>query len=76
MNETPKEMNMNIETPKDWRKGQMIANFLKWLNEEKEYPTEFIDGGWTNGFMADPFYIEDKEWDKLFKEFLKLHEKN
>lgn len=58
---------MNIETPKGWRKGQTIFNFLVWLKSNKDYsaPTECLTGR-----MADPFYIPDDELDKLFKEFL------
>ena len=42
--------------PKGWREGQTISNFLIWLDGEGE--------------MADPFYIEDKELNKKFKQFL------
>ena len=47
----------------DMRKGQTIFNFLEWLKEEKG-----VDG---KNKMADPFYITDDNWDKLFKEYTK-----
>jgi len=50
------------------RKGQNIFNFLEFLYREKGYK--------NNGEsirMADPFYIEDKEWDKLLEEFNKKY---
>lgn len=49
---------MNIKTPKGWRKGQTLVNFLAWVHLVAK---------------NDPFYIEDRELDKLFKEFLKLY---
>jgi hypothetical protein len=68
---------MDIKTPKDWRKGQTIFNFLWWLHAEKEYRTETIrfNGSSSNpvtatGRMADPFHIPDAEMDKLYEEFL------
>lgn len=47
-----------------WRKGQTIFNFLEWLYQ-KGY-----EKGYENYRMADPFYITDSEWDRLFKEFI------
>ena len=47
----------------DMRKGQTVFNFLVWLKEEKG-----VDG---KNKMADPFYITDDNWDKLFKEYTK-----
>ncbi len=41
--------------PSGWRKGQAISNFCKWLELKGK----------------DPFYVEDKEWDKLWLEFMK-----
>jgi hypothetical protein len=48
---------MKIKTPKGWRKGQTIANFLIWLGE--------------NEVMIDIFYMEDSQLDKLYAKFLK-----
>ena len=48
----------------DMRKGQTVFNFLVWLKEEKG-----VDG---KNKMADPFYITDDNWDKLFKEYTKI----
>lgn len=48
------------------RKGQNIFNFLEWLRVEKGYSPE-------QGFrMADPFYIDDSDYDKLWNEFNKV----
>lgn len=55
---------MDIQTPPSWRKGQTIFNFLEWLST-KDYPTA------QSTRMADPFHISDKEFDKLWEEFLK-----
>ena len=79
--------NMNIETPKGWRKGQTIFNFLWWLKEHKGYKTEiaipilptregYDPKGYSEGRMADPFHIQDAEIDKLYKEFLEQHGTN
>lgn len=56
---------MNIETPKGWRKGQTIFNFLWWLNTNGHSRPEV--GGER---MADPFHIPDKELDALFALFI------
>ena len=48
--------------PKNWREGQTIGNFLRWMNQEF---------GGENIYLADPFYITDKDLNKLYKEFLK-----
>ena len=58
---------MEIKTPRYWRKGQTIFNFLEWLSDKKKYGTN------QNSRMADPFHIPDDEWDKLYKEYLKLN---
>lgn len=55
---------MNIKKPKSWRKGQTIFNFFEWLNTDKEYGTN------QSPRMADTFHIPDKEFDKLWKEYL------
>lgn len=60
---------MNIKTPKKWRKGQTIFNFLWWLQEQKGYAPEIG----VTGRMADPFHIDDKKFDDFFKEFLNEH---
>ena len=54
---------MKIKTPKGWRKGQSIWNFLNWL----------VGQGLPIGELpvADPFYIEDEVLDKLYAKFLK-----
>lgn len=57
---------MKIKTPKGWRKGQTIFNFLEWLRVEKGY--------WQAKRMADPFNIPDDEFDELFEEFLETKE--
>lgn len=59
---------MNIDTPKNWRKGQTIFNFLSWLQSEKEYPPEIG----AQGRMADPFNIPDEDLDTLYQEFLNV----
>ena len=58
---------MNIETPKGWRKGQTLFNFLEWLLE---------NGGHRNQAgerQADVFYVEDVWLDSKWKEFLKVY---
>mgnify|MGYP001182185724 CR=1 FL=1 len=45
------------------RKGQDIFNFLKWLTSKGYDP--------STDKMADPFYIEDDTWDRLWKEWKK-----
>ena len=45
------------------RKGQEIFNFLEWLRVVKGYQAM------QSSRMADPFHIQDEEWDKLLKEF-------
>ena len=53
-----------IDKPKTWRTGQTVFNFLEWLTTQG-YATN------QSNRMADPFYIPDDEWDKLYKQFLK-----
>lgn len=73
---------MNIETPRRWRKGQTIFNFLWWLNEHKGFHREmgtfgvFMESTEVGGRMADPFHIEDSEIDSLFREYLEHVESN
>jgi len=57
---------MKLKTPKGWRKGQTIFNFLEWLKAKKRF------SGNQNARMADPFHIYDEEFEELFKEFLKV----
>lgn len=70
---------MNIQTPKRWRKGQTIFNFLWWLQQEKGYKTEVVNFApagqivHAEGRMADPFNIADADLDKLYEEFLSTH---
>ena len=52
---------------KEMRKGQHLFNFLEWLRVEKGYEAN------QSLRMADPFYIQDKEWDKLLEEYLKTN---
>lgn len=56
---------IKLHTPKGWRMGQTIFNFLEWLAAHKGY-----DAG-QNKRMADPFYIFDSDFERLYKEFLK-----
>lgn len=55
----------NMNRPKGWRKGQMIFNFLEWLGADKNMPTS------QSSRMADPFYLRDEEWDRLWEEYCK-----
>ena len=54
-----------LQTPKNWRKGQSIFNFLEWLKIIKKYPSNQSDR------LADPFHIPDTEMNTLYTEFLK-----
>lgn len=56
-----------MKTPKGWRKGQTIFNFLEFL-KGKGVPMN------QNIRMADPFHLSDEEWDRYYKEFLEQHE--
>ena len=55
-----------LKTPKGWRKGQTIFNFLWWLNVVKGYSPEC-----DRERMADPFHIPDTKIEELYKEFIK-----
>ena len=59
---------MKIKTPKDWRKGQTLFNFLEWLNAEKGIVCN------QSTRMADPFYLDDETLDKFFIEFMEKYE--
>jgi hypothetical protein len=71
---------LDLKVPKGWRKGQTLFSFLWWLKNEKLFTTEFIemDKDWkpvyAQGGMADPFHIPDAKLEKLFAEFLLLHD--
>ncbi len=54
-----------MKRPVSWRKGQTIFNFLEWL-----YATGKA-GPNQNTRMADPFYIQDEDWDKYWEEYQK-----
>lgn len=45
------------------RKGQDIFNFLEWLRVVKGVQTN------QNYHMADPFFLDDEEWDRFWKEY-------
>lgn len=52
------------QKPKDWRKGQMIFNFLEYcLNHG--VPSN------QNSRLADTFHLPDKDYDKLWSDFCK-----
>jgi len=53
-----------MKRPRGWRKGQTIFNFLEWLNVNKK-----VDKN-QNIRMADPFFLDDSNWDKYWGEFL------
>lgn len=52
--------------PKGLRKGQIIFNFLAWLKKNNKITSVANQ----QNDMIDPFYIEDKDWYKLYEEFL------
>jgi hypothetical protein len=56
-----------MKTPKGWRQGQTIFNFLEWLKVVKGFKND----NEVATRMADPFHLLDHEWEKYFKEFLK-----
>lgn len=58
---------MDIKTPKGWRQGQTIFNFLEWLHTSKGYSTN------QTPRTADPFHIGDKELSELFEEFITIY---
>lgn len=55
-----------MKRPKNWRKGQTIFNFLAWIKRVKQMTGPIGECG----AMIDPFYIPDKQWDELYREFL------
>lgn len=57
-----------MEKPKRWRNGQMMFNFLEWLNLEKGVHTN------QNQRLADTFHLSDEDWDSFWKEYCKLVE--
>lgn len=60
---------MELNRPTGWRKGQFIFNFLEWLLTEKKINNN------QSYRLADSFHLPDKDFDKYYKEFCKLHEK-
>lgn len=50
--------NIRLKTPKGWRKGQTISNFIQWLEKRTKN-------------RVDIFYLPDKDFDKYFGEFYK-----
>ena len=57
---------MNLKNkPIGWRTGQLIFVFLEWLLQNGHCPAN------QNARLADTFYIDDKELEKLYKEFIK-----
>lgn len=58
---------MNIKTPKGWRKGQTIFNFLEWLLSHGGYANQ------AGSRAADTFHMSDEELDTKWEEFLKEH---
>ena len=58
---------MKIETPPNWRKGQTVFNFLEWLLANGHAPAN------QNQRLADTFYLQDDEFDKLWKKFLEIY---
>ncbi len=57
-----------LKTPKGWRKGQTIFNFLEWLHTNRGYS---LPAYTPHSRMADPFHIPDVMFDDLYNEFLK-----
>lgn len=53
-----------IKIPKDFRLGQIVFNFLEWLNKQHEIDT---DG---ESRMADPFYLSDDRMIELWHQYL------
>ncbi len=47
------------------RQGQALFNFLEWLQGAKNFRPN------QNHRMADPFFIDDEEFDKLWEEWIK-----
>lgn len=54
-----------MKTPKNWRIGQTLFNFMEWLHTEKDVPT-----GQLGERCADIFYIDDDLWNKYYQEYL------
>lgn len=51
------------------RKGQFIFNFLEWLKRVKQLDSD------KHNRMADPYYLDDKMFDKYLSEFYSLCKK-
>lgn len=57
---------IELIVPKWSRKGQAVFNFLEWLTT-KGYQCS------QSPRMADPFHIQDEDFDKLWEEFIKTY---
>lgn len=57
-----------MKTPKGWRKGQTIFNFLEWLHKNKDLSNE------QSARMADPFQLSDERWDAYYEEYISFYE--
>lgn len=64
----PRKGEINMVCPPDWRQSQTIVNFLQWLAKQRP---ELINHYCAP--MADPFYMEDAEWDSMYLKFLEQH---
>ena len=53
-----------MKKPKNWRKGQMIFNFL-------EYCLNHGVPANQNARLADTFHLSDRDYDKLWDDFNK-----
>lgn len=62
-------LNLNINSPEDWRDGQTIFNFLEWLKNEKG-----VDGN-QNARLADTFHLSNEQLQAYADEYSKLFEK-
>lgn len=51
-----------ITIPKDLRLGQVLFNFLSWIQTYENVPLE--------GSMADPFYLSDDRMIELWHRYL------
>jgi len=56
---------VEIQVPPSWRKGQTLFNFLEWLLQTGRAPAN------QNARLADTFHLDDEEFDKYYREWLK-----
>ena len=61
---------IELDKHKDIRKGQQIFNWLEWLLVNGHAPAN------QNQRMADPFFLEDEEFDRLYNEFEEIQANN